>query len=1053
MANYTIWEIEQAYIAFFGRPAEPAGADYWLLHSNDLKLGDLYREFAQSKEYRDQYAAYLEVVGGKYVIKAGSEEAIVNVAYQHLFGHDADAAGKAYWANDIKQGWITFDNLLLQLEGGAKDTVGGNQDLTTITQKTLAAEAFTAEVRLVGDGNGYTGDASNLEAHQWLSGIHTAAEEVAATQNAALYAEVSKVVALGAHDSGVTHWLSSTNPIIDVGPNDVVIADSHDFTPGTNIHGTGSGTVNITFDTSTSGIFDGQSISAVSDINIDTHGGHTISTTNWTDIGPNTISITGTGFIHLTDLQQAFNDWDTSTSSFGDNYAINDFVDASGLVWLSFDVQAVDTTSTIVDLSVREVTSAIVIDSAVGQSIENLNLHITDTLAHASTIASLHVQGINTLNIDGGIAGQTFKIVADLDAGLKVIDAHNAVANLDLSVASSNVDATLPGDWSVAQSITLGSGDDIIRFGDTLGDSVASHQDSIYGGAGKDKLTAIFTTGGTRTPVTTGVETFELTFNSSATVNFNQTVGVQTVNVLESPLFGASLIHLQSSTTAINLTGKQTGFWDVLYGGTGILGTGPVGVLDFTWTDNSKGANPHIAQLRFDNVQSLNFVKDGTQDDFVGTSIFTPTLLAPGFSVDGQVTQILTFDVKGLGNLSVYGPHIAIGGVTVAYINALDVTQLTFTTENNGDLIVNGGDATHIGVIATEQLENLYVHASAAGNIHVGSLAFSSFIDHVDVKTLGANINIDAIFGYDIPSYVQGSLIPVAVSGSTVSNFHVETAGNNGEHIWIGLIAAQDIQTFDIVAGRDSVIDVSHAGLAVAGLHGIWLTNGLGTLTAKGEGIVNEVDLSFESFSTINFSGLTNSNALVWYDNSHNDVTFIGTNNGDHVWAGQGNQTVTTGTGADIVHISDLNHATNIITTGAGVDFVHLSALNSIDRVSVGGTAVLATDGTTANTDTIENFHGLGQDTIVWGVGGTGSFAEHDVLGLTYAAALLHADSGVMVGKIYDYEVNTAVFGEAWLFKDTTAVLDGHPDLVIHLVGTAAHPINNTTVFGGDIVA
>jgi len=1076
MANYTELDVEKAYVAFFARPADPLGLAYWLSESNTLHLGDLYNEFGLSQEYRSLYAPYLthDVPTDTWHITPGQEGNIVDLAYMHLFGHLADPGGKTYWVLDIQNNLITFGTLLLQLEGAAKNTVGGYQDLDTITAKANAALAFTHEVPLVGNGQGYIGDAANGAARVWLSGINTPADAAAAIQTAALFDTVSSIEHVTALNSGRTQVLSSSNPVIDVGPYDTVQAKGSDYPGNTNIHGIGSGTVVLTLDSLTPAVLDGQTISAVQEIVVVNNNtlSHEVSTTNWSDIGPGTITITGTGgVVHLTDLQQSFNEWDASTSTHGDNYAV---VDDAGLAWLSFDKQAVASANTIEDLSVAEVTGSILLDvpGFPLQNIETVNLHITDTIGHASTIASLNVQGIHTLNIDGGIAGQTFKIAGDLDAGLVVIDAHNAVANLDLSVASSNAAAVfggpvLPGDWTVAQSITLGHGDDKIRFGDTLGDSnagPANHQDSIYGGGGNDTLYANFTTGGTRAPYSRAVQNYDLTFNSSATVDFTDALGVQTIDVQQSA-FGASLVYLhQGDTTAINLHGKQVGIWDVLYSGNNVLGTGAD--LTFTWDDSSKGASPVIDQLRFDNVHNLNFVKTGTQDDFVGSSIIGiqgGLAAAPGFSVDGVTTQILAFDVKAQGNLSVYGPHITLpvgGGTTIAYIDALAVNRMTFTTEGNGDLTVNGGEWTpglhNIGVIATQALQNVYFNASTAGNIHVGSIAFSSLIDHVIATSVGANIDIDAIFGYDIPAYVQGSPLPVAISGSTISSITLTTAGNNGEHINIGLIAAQDIQNFNINAGRDSTIDVSHDGLAP--FHGIWLTNGLGTLTASGQGTVNEVDLSFQSFSTIDFSGLTNSNAKVWYHNSTNDVNFTGTNNGDSVWAGLGNDSVTTGSGNDNIIFNDANHAHNVISTGTGIDFVHLSNGNSADLIIVGkgGTPVLATDGSTAQTDTIEGFHGLGQDTISWGVGGTGNFIEKDAVGLTYSNALAQADSGIMVGHIFAYEVNptgNGGNGEAWLFKDTTAVPDGHPDLVIHLVGTTDHPITPTTVFGGDIVA
>lgn len=53
MSLYTVSDIQKAYIAFFGRPGEPEGIDYWISVSAMVSIETMHGCFAEQKEYRD----------------------------------------------------------------------------------------------------------------------------------------------------------------------------------------------------------------------------------------------------------------------------------------------------------------------------------------------------------------------------------------------------------------------------------------------------------------------------------------------------------------------------------------------------------------------------------------------------------------------------------------------------------------------------------------------------------------------------------------------------------------------------------------------------------------------------------------------------------------------------------------------------------------------------------------------------------------------------------------------------------------------------------------
>ncbi len=146
--------IQKAYIAFFNRPADKAGFDFW--QGTDLPDQALLDQFAQSPEYLSDYA-------GK------SNKQIIEMVYKNLFGREPEQEGWDYWAKQMDDGWVTVGNAAYEILGGAQGT-----DKTIINNKTAAAQSFTSALN-----NGVNADAyakagdngvGNL-AKEWLSEV------------------------------------------------------------------------------------------------------------------------------------------------------------------------------------------------------------------------------------------------------------------------------------------------------------------------------------------------------------------------------------------------------------------------------------------------------------------------------------------------------------------------------------------------------------------------------------------------------------------------------------------------------------------------------------------------------------------------------------------------------------------------------------------------------------------------------------------------------------------------------------------------------------------
>ena len=153
--------IQQLYVAYFGRPADVNGLAYWenVVAAQGGDTTAVSAAFAASEEYKAGFAGL-------------SNDQVVNTIYNNLFHRDAEPAGIAYWSLLLSLGEITVDNVVTQVAAGALTT-----DATALAQKVVAAEAFTAALVTTPEILSYSGNGANALAKAWLAGVFDATSE------------------------------------------------------------------------------------------------------------------------------------------------------------------------------------------------------------------------------------------------------------------------------------------------------------------------------------------------------------------------------------------------------------------------------------------------------------------------------------------------------------------------------------------------------------------------------------------------------------------------------------------------------------------------------------------------------------------------------------------------------------------------------------------------------------------------------------------------------------------------------------------------------------
>jgi len=116
---------QEIYIAYYGRPADPAGATYWETRIAREGLVGVIEEFGKSTEFTERFGDM-------------GNETLINAMYQRLFNRDADEGGLAFYLGKMESGEMSLQTICLNILHGAQ-----NNDVGRIAAKVAAADTFT----------------------------------------------------------------------------------------------------------------------------------------------------------------------------------------------------------------------------------------------------------------------------------------------------------------------------------------------------------------------------------------------------------------------------------------------------------------------------------------------------------------------------------------------------------------------------------------------------------------------------------------------------------------------------------------------------------------------------------------------------------------------------------------------------------------------------------------------------------------------------------------------------------------------------------------------
>lgn len=465
--------VQNAYLAYFGRPADPVGLNYWMAQSDAavMKAG-----FAASVEYATLYAGMTTVQQ-------------VSQVYTNMLGRAADVDGLLYWAGEITAGRETVSTLVDSMQANVLGI-----DIATVANRLTYATAFTAALDTTAEIVGYSGTAAADAARTAVTAVvDTAASLTTATT--ALATSVATVVGAGTSSTGTTFTLTTG---VDQGTaftggagNDTFVATSAGTADAANtlnaadviVGGTGTDTLNLTVSATDTNALGSASISGIETINVrSATAGQTATVDASAAVGATAVNAyLGAGAVTVTSLAAG-----ASLGVVGNGVVTNGtttFSYASATTAETINISGGVLGGNITQGGAEAATTATVNSTGAANVVGTVDLVNTATLTSVTFNAATNLEGdflsqaTDQVGTNGAVtisgAATSVKFTAALDNTLKTIDASGLTAGgLTATLGTLNT-----------QVVTGGAGNDVITTSGTV-----LTTGSVNAGAGTDTL-------------------------------------------------------------------------------------------------------------------------------------------------------------------------------------------------------------------------------------------------------------------------------------------------------------------------------------------------------------------------------------------------------------------------------------------------------------------------------------------------------------------------------------------------------------------------------------
>ena len=167
--------VQQLYLAYFGRPADPVGLTNFenglLAAQAPLDAGGLSQAYASNPGVAALINDFGNSVESTALYGTGDTSSFVAAIFNHVLGRPPASSGLSFWVNAIDSGSITRGNAALSILAGAlsNNTSQGQADASGIDSRVNVASYYTAMITAENAQNVYSGSAAAASARAFIT--------------------------------------------------------------------------------------------------------------------------------------------------------------------------------------------------------------------------------------------------------------------------------------------------------------------------------------------------------------------------------------------------------------------------------------------------------------------------------------------------------------------------------------------------------------------------------------------------------------------------------------------------------------------------------------------------------------------------------------------------------------------------------------------------------------------------------------------------------------------------------------------------------------------
>lgn len=823
--------LQQAYLAYFGRPADPSGLAYYA----EKTEAQVKAAFSASPESQAFFGS----------LEIGAQ---INAIYQNLFNRDAEPAGLTYWAQEIGSGRLSLADAAMGILAGAQ-----NDDKKAVANKLAASDSFTTALNTTAEILGYAGAAAIAPARAYLKAVDSTTASLTAAV-AGVDASVTAVVAAGTAVAGQTYTLTTgVDNITGTAGNDTVSAVFDENGSNSTLQiadlingGAGRDTLSIRYTDSHASGSGASSISASTTPELKNIEVLEVSPL----AGGGTISLAGIGTsldtINVTNAigSAAFTGVRTAVKTVGVSNVAQDGADVSVTY-----TTGLTGTGDAVTLNLSAVAAASASSAASGYAEVNLigggasgsadGVDIINVMSNGTSANRLDVlaakdnaSGVSTLKtvtIEGTAA---LRVNTDLASTVKTIDASKAAGGVNLGVASGD-NVTFTG----------GEGNDRINMGTGL-----TTDDKLTGGNGVDTL---------------AISQAKITNDKTASIN--KAIEAQTgFEKLEITNVVASGSLASGETSALSIDAR-----------------GLVAIKQFVFSGGAASGNLSVASggtAGVDAIALTGFASDNTNSVEISATYFGGAASGSGGSKGGDALDVtpgtngpadeVTITLKGItlnggaGGAGASGTNAGDGGhgINATQFETVNIVSTGSLPSSSNTLAGGAGGASGTGFSAGNDGKGILVNTNGVINVTgANDLTFTAksadeTSGGVQVKagTFTGKLNVTGTTAND--SFIGGTKDDIIKGGAGVDTIDLSKGGKDTVVLTdVTTAANRDVITgFGAGAGGD-ILDITTAG-STATLKAITGTSTAFTLTTDDVTVFNFAGTN----NSANLAGATN---------------------------------------------------------------------------------------------------------------------------------------------------------------------------------------------------